>query len=174
MYEDRKRSSSLFSSSFWRLCGLAWGGALLIGVPARRAFADQPMTPEDAQQTAQSYQDQADQYRLIGGAAYKNGLVQRAEANARRYDDLAEELRTPPGEEPAPSPEAEHYTDMADHYKLMGGGAAYKTGLVQGAEAEARDIEAEQASAGLPPEPSETPAPCPATKPAVAGADCEK
>jgi hypothetical protein len=119
-------------------------GALLIGLPAGAARADEPSTAAEARQMAAQATDRAAQYREMGGgAAYKTGLVQRAELEAATYTARAEELESPP---PALSPEAEHYAKLAAQYRAMGGGAAYKTGLVQRAEADQR--RAEEAATG--------------------------
>ena len=113
---------------------------------------------------AQHYRDQAAHYRAVGGVGYKTGLVQRAEADAAKYDVLGEQLRAPVAAEQPRSPEAKHYAQLADQYRTMGG-AGYKTGLVQWAEAQQHRHAATPAT--------ETPATaqptvsCQATKPAA-------
>lgn len=129
-----------------RLGGLLLGGFLLAG-PARAAVADEPATAADADAMAQAAEQQADQYRQLGGVAYKTGLVQRAEADATRYSSMAEEMSAPPVT--ITSPEAEHYAKLAADYKQMGG-IGYKTGLVQRAEADQRRAEEEAAATTTP------------------------
>ena len=151
------------NKSISRLTVLALG-ALLVGLPATAALAAEPTTASDAQAISQHYRDQADHYRALGGVGYKTGLVQRADADAARYSALAEQLAAPAVATPVRSPEAQHYADLAAQYRAMGG-AAYKTGLVQWAEAQQQKYEA--------PTVTETPttqvaAPtCTATKPAL-------
>ena len=157
--------------------------------PTRAISATQPATTGEARQMAQDSMVRAEQYRRLGGVAYKNGLVQREEADAARYNALADQLEaaeptlavaviTSPDTDmkaigvavlppipPATSPEAEHYAALAAHYRFIGG-AAYKTGRVQDAEANQRRAEA----AIEPPAPApEQPNPiCLANKPVVA------
>ena len=102
-------------------------------------LADEPATADEAAARAQAAQEQADQYRQFGAVAYKTGLVQRAEADVNRYCDKAEELATSPPVT-VTTPDAEHYAQLADDYKQMGG-VGYKTGLVQRAEADERHAE---------------------------------
>jgi hypothetical protein len=115
---------------------------------------------------AQQHREQADHYRALGGVGYTTGLVQREEADARKYDALAAQIAARPYEEPVvTSPEAEHYAKLAAHYRAMGG-AGYKTGLVEWAEAEQRKYEAAPVTAApTTPEPNPI---CLATKPVVA------
>ncbi|HXT95968.1 MAG TPA: hypothetical protein VN853_06685 [Polyangia bacterium] len=130
------------------LVALTLGGFLLLG-SARAAHADEPVTAADADAMAQAAAQQADQYRQLGGVAYKTGLVQRAEAEASRYSSMAEEMSAPPMT--ITSPEADHYARLADQYKQMGG-VGYKTGLVQRAEADQRRAQEEAAAAATPTE----------------------
>jgi hypothetical protein len=76
--------------------------------------------------------------RVVG---YKTGSVQRAEADAERYSILANQLAAPTAATPVRSSEAEHYAELAQQYRAMGG-VAYKSGLVQWAEAQERKYEA--------------------------------
>ena len=122
-------------------------GGLLLAGPGRAALADEPATPAEADAMAQAAEQQADQYRQLGGVAYKTGLVQRAEADATRYSGMAEEMSAPPVT--VTSPEAEHYGQLAEDYKRMGG-VGYKTGLVQRAEADQRRAEDEAAATATP------------------------
>lgn len=143
-------------------------GALLLGLPARAAFAGEPepTTAESANAMAQHFRDQAEHYRSLGGVGYKTGLVQRAEADAAKYAALAEKLGKP---EPAVatavrSPEAERYAQLAARYRAMGG-VAYKMGFVQQAEAEQRKYASSPASPA--PETPSRSSDCIASKPVV-------
>jgi hypothetical protein len=132
-------------------------GGLLIGPPATRALAAEPTTATEAQALAQQNREQADHFRALGGVGYKAGLVQRAEADAARYAALAATLAAPVATE-APAPEAARFAGLAAQYRAIGG-AAYKAGLVQWAEAQARNYEAppaafEEAFACLPTKPA--------------------
>jgi hypothetical protein len=150
------------NKTFVRLSVFALG-ALLVGLPAA-ARAAEPTTAQEAASMAQRYQDQAAHYRALGGVGYKTGLVQRAEADAAKYSALAEQLSGPAVATPVRSPEAQHYADLAARYRTMGG-AAYKAGLVQWAEAQQQKYEAAQATAA--PAMQASSRSCPFTKPAV-------
>ena len=115
-------------------------GALLVGLPATAALAAEPTTASEAQAMAQHSREQADYYRTLGGVGYKSGLVQRAEADTAKYSALAERLAAPTETVFVQSPEAEHYAQLAQQYRAMGG-PAYKWGLVQSAEAQQRKYE---------------------------------
>jgi hypothetical protein len=148
-------------------------GALLVGLPATRALAAEPTTASEAQAMAQQYREQADHYRAFGGVGYKSGLVQRADADAAKYSALAERLSTPPTAALPRSSKAEHYAQLAQKYRAMGG-PAYKSGMVQWAEAQQRKYEAVSAPA---PATRYTPAPtCSlvATKPSVRMLACAR
>lgn len=142
--------------------------ALLIGAPAALAHANQPMTAEQAQMEAMRYGNRAAHLRTLGGVAYKSGEVQRAEAQQAKYTARAEELSAPV--RPPSRAVAEHYAEVAQHYRAMGGGPAYKWGRVAEAEAQQRYFESIEA----PPEPAspfglsivEPPPPSPADHPA--------
>jgi hypothetical protein len=69
--------------------------------PSAVAQAPSTMTAPEAQHYAQL----ADQYRLLGGVAYKTGIVQRAEADARRAQARADEAAAQGPATPATSPE---------------------------------------------------------------------
>jgi hypothetical protein len=146
-------------------------GALPLGARAIAASAaeDDPTSAAAAEETAADYQAKAEQYKQIGGAGYKTGLVQRAEADAAKYTAIAAGIRAP---EPPPalSPEAQHYADLAAQYRAIGG-AGYKTGLVQRAEADERaQIQKDQL---VPAEPTTPALPCDTTKPAAdVGVSC--
>jgi hypothetical protein len=127
------------TKSISRLSVLALG-ALLGGLPATAALAAEPTTVPEAQAMAQHSREQADHYRALGGVGYKSGVVQRAEADTVKYSALAERLAEPTETPFVQSPEAEHYAQLAQQYRAMGG-AAYKWGLVQGAEAQQRKYE---------------------------------
>jgi hypothetical protein len=141
-------------------------GALLVGAPTSAAFAGEPevTTAESADAMAQHYREQAAHYRSLGGVGWKTGLVQRADADAAKYAARAEQLRTPAVATPVRSPEAQHYADLAAWYRAMGG-AAYKAGLVQWAEAQQAKHEIPTAA---PTTSQPDPVACKATKPAVA------
>jgi hypothetical protein len=140
---------------------------LLVGLPATAALAAQPATAPEAQAKAQHHRERAAFYRSLGGVGYKTGQVQRAEADAARYDALAARLAAPPIIVLPSSPEAEHYAKLAARYRAMGG-AAYKTGQVQWAEAQQRKHEGAAAGAAVNEPASYKPAAfCLATKPAV-------
>jgi hypothetical protein len=177
-----------------RLLGFVSGalaaGALLIGIPTGTASASEPATTAEARQMAQDSLVRAEQYRALGGVAYKNGLVQREEAAAVRYDALADQFQAAeptvavtiisspqldmkavgiavvPPAPPVTSPEVEHYAALAAHYRFIGG-AAYKTGRVQAAEAAQRDAEAALQPAAVAPAPEQPNPICMADKPAV-------
>ncbi len=159
--------------------------ALLIGLPARAARADTPANAEEAQALAQHYQAKAERGRAQAGAAYKTGEVQRAEAQEAKYSTLAENLEAQPVWTQPPSPVAEHYTEVAQHYREMAGGPAYKWRRVAEAEAEAQhaarvEAEAQPASEAPmievlpepPPSPSERPACETVSKPVVIPLEC--
>jgi hypothetical protein len=147
-------------------------GALLVGLPATRALAAEPTTASEAQAMAQQSREQADHYRSLGGVGYKTGLVQRAEADVAKYSALAERLSTPPVATLPRSPEAEHYAQLAQQYRAMGG-PAYKAGRVQWAEAQQRKYEEAPAPT---PAAAYAPAPTcpPASKPSVRMLACSR
>jgi hypothetical protein len=135
--------------------GALAAGALLIGLPARPAFAAAPATPEEARMMSYQASERAAQYAdsAAAGSLYKSGLIQREENEATRYAALADRMAAPA---PARSPSAEHFAALAAHYRFIGG-AAYKVGLVQWAEAEQRRAaEADAVAAGAPPAAQET------------------
>jgi hypothetical protein len=154
-----------------RLWTLVLGGVLLAGPLGVARAAEQPTTPAQADEMAQTAAVQAAHYRELGGVGYKTGLVQREEADATRYASMADEMRAPPAGVPVESTQAEHDRALAEQYKLMGG-VAYKTGLVQRAEADARRAE-QQAEASYQGVPASPEAKCDATKTqANLGSDC--
>ena len=112
-------------------------GAVLVGLPTATAIAGPPTTADSAEAMAQQYREQAAHYWSLGGVGYKTGLVQRAEADAAKYAAVAERLRSAAVAMPARSSEAEHYAQLAEQYRKMGG-VGYKSGMVQRAEAQAR------------------------------------
>jgi len=145
-----------------RVCVIALG-AFLIGLPVA-ARAAEPTSSSEADAMAQQFRDQAAHYRAMGGVGYKSGLVQRAEADAAKYAALAEQLRAPVAVAAPRSPEAERYAQLAEQYRKMGG-VAYKSGLVQRAEAQQRKYEA---ASGATPAAAEQPAvACMPTKPLI-------
>jgi hypothetical protein len=145
-------------------------GALLVGLPVA-ARAAEPTSSWEADAKAQHYRDQAAHYRALGGVGWKSGLVQRAEGDAARYAALADHLRAPVAVETPRSPEAEHYAQLAENYRKMGG-TAYKSGLVQWAEAQQRKYEAPPAITT--PATTQPSVSCHATKPAVRMLACAR
>jgi hypothetical protein len=139
------------------------GGVLALPLGGARANETEPINTDQARVAAQESRDLADHYRSLGGMGYKAGLVQRAEADARRYDALADQL--------APTPAASDVAGQASreakieaHYHALGA-TTYKTGAEQRAEETVRAA-AESA-------PEQTPNPtCMPTKP-VADFLCE-
>ena len=142
--------------------------ALLIGLPVA-ARANRPETVDEAQARAQHYEARAEHARALGAVAYKHGQLQRAEAQQAKYQAMAEQMAAPPVWT-TPSPMADHYAEVAQHYRAMGGGPAYKWRRVAEAEAQQRSFESIEA----PPQPAsamgieliETPPPSPADHPA--------
>src|SRR5678815_4828707 len=66
-----------------RLCRLALGaGFVALSATAARA---EPTTYWEAEAKAEQYQKQAQQYRDLGGAGYKSGLVRQADTEAAKY-----------------------------------------------------------------------------------------
>jgi hypothetical protein len=158
--------------------------AFLIGAPVAAARAHQPMTPEQAQVQSMRYGVEAAHLRKLGGVAYKTGEVQRAEAQQAKYAAMATQLSAQPVWV-RPNPNAEHYAEVAQHYRAMAGGPAYNWGRVSEAEAKQRYYESLEA----PPQPLselgiqfvETPASLEdhpscetVSKPVVASLECEK
>ena len=142
-------------------------GALLIGSPAS-AGVTEPATTAEARQMAQESQARAEQYRAMGGVGYKTGLVQREEADAARYSALADQMEAS-AVAPATTTDEQRDAALVEHDRSMGG-AAYKTGLVQSAEAQERRDEA----AAQPPAPAAKPNPiCLTSKPVVI-LDCDQ
>jgi len=84
-----------------------------------------------AGELAQRYAGEAQRYRAFGGVGYKTGMVQRAEQQSARYAALAAELRSPT---PPRSAQAEYWAGVVEQYRRMGG-VAYKSGLLQRAQA---------------------------------------
>lgn len=145
-------------------------GAVLVGLPVAGRAAE-PTSSAEADAKAQHYRDQAAHYRGLGGVGYKSGLAQRAEADAARYAALAERLRAPVAAEAARWPEAERYARLADQYRQMGG-AGYKSGLVQWAEAQQRRYERPPVTEA--PATAQPSVSCQAIKPAVRMLACAR
>ena len=119
------------------LSGLLAGA--LVGLPMTAARADAPVTAREAEIAAQAARNQAAHYRSLGGVGYKTGLVQSAEADAIRYDALAQELApTPTVAEEMRQFNREAKLDA--HYHALGG-VTYKTGMEQRAEAALRALD---------------------------------
>lgn len=131
----------------------------VVGLPLTAARADEPTTAPDAEAAAQAARKQADHYRELGGVGYKAGLVRSSEAEATRYDAMAQTL--------APTPaEAEQAMDYERSQKLEAhleaiGGVAYKSQIDEQAKAKEQAL-------NLAEEAVQTPNPsCQPTKPAV-------
>ena len=84
-----------------RLCRLALGAGL-VALSATAARAE-PTTYWEAQTKAEQYEKKAQQYRELGGAGYKSGLVRQADTEAAKYTALADKLGAGPDEESAAS-----------------------------------------------------------------------
>ena len=80
-----------------RLCRLALGAGF-VALSATAAQAE-PTTYWDAQAKADQYEKKAQQYRELGGAGYKSGLVRQADTEAAKYTALADKLGAGPDEE---------------------------------------------------------------------------
>lgn len=158
--------------------------ALLIGLPGA-ARANRPTSADQAQALAQHYQVRAEHARGLGAVAYKHNQVQRAEAQQAKYEAMAEQMEAPPVWT-SPTPTADHYAEVAQHYRAMGGGPAYKWGRVAEAEAQQRYYESIEAppqppsAFGItvveppPPSPSDRPACETVSKPVVRPLICER
>jgi len=122
-----------------RLSIAALFAGALVGLPLTAARADEPMTAEQAEAAAQAARVRADHYRELGGVGYKAGLVQASEAEATRYEAMAETL--------APTPavteqllEAKHNQEVEEHLEALGG-VAYKSSIDEQARAKERAVE---------------------------------
>jgi hypothetical protein len=134
------------------------GGALALPLSGARAYEAEPINTDQARVAAQQSRDLADHYRSLGGVGYKAGLVQRAEADAARYDALADQLSPTPTVSEALR-EAKRAAKIDAHYHALGA-VTYKTGAEQRAEETLRA--AEEPAPALGPNPS-----CMPTKPSV-------
>ena len=134
---------------------------LVVSLPAATSRAHEPSTAIQAQAMAQMARVRAEKARALGGVGYKSGAVQRAETDEARYMAMAEEMTPAPAT--VPTPIADHYAAVADHYRAMGGGPAYKWRRVQQAEMQQERwarIESQAGSAYYPtPAVAEEPAP---------------
>ena len=121
-----------------RVTWLLMVGAVLLG-SSSLAVAEEaaPTDAASAEAMAQHYAREAERFRALGGVGYKTGLVQRAEHESARYAALAAEMRTPT---PPRSPDAQYWARVVEHSRRMGG-IAYKTGLLQRAQAEREKYE---------------------------------
>ena len=138
--------------------GVKEGAALAADQPSPEAeLTQQPPPPEaeisakaevpddllrraqSARAKAEEQQSRVEQLRRMGGTAYKSGAIRDAEWKAARYEAEARKALELAGGEHAPplSVEAERYLQLAASFRQIGG-AAYKTGLVDWAEAQAR------------------------------------
>ncbi len=109
-------------------------GGLLVSLPAATSRAHEPTTAVEAQAMAQMAGVRAEKARAMGGVGYKSGEVRRAETDEARYTAMAEEMSAVTAPVPAPTPIADHYATVAEHYRAMGGGPAYKWRRVEQAE----------------------------------------
>jgi len=109
-------------------------GALL-GLPAAAARAAEPTTVDEAQAAAQASRDKAEFYGSLGGVGYKTGLEQRAQADAAKYDTMAQTLASPTVTQQML--DQERLDNLEAHYRALGG-VTYKTGIEQRGEAAAR------------------------------------
>jgi hypothetical protein len=109
---------------------------------------------QSAEAKAAQWQQKAEEYKAMGGAAYRLGLVQRAEGMVAKYATEAALMRARAATDPATlqawDAEAARYERLATEYRNMGG-AAYKAGLVQEAEAKARKYDLAPLPAGSAP-----------------------
>jgi hypothetical protein len=135
------------------------GGVLALPLTGARATEAEPINQDQARAAAQESRDLAEHYRSMGGVGYKAGLEQKAEADAARYDALADQLAPTPTEATGQN-EATREEKIEAHYHSLGA-VTYKTGAEQRAEATVRAAE-EPAPLGQLPNPS-----CLPTKPAV-------
>jgi hypothetical protein len=170
-------------------CAMTGMFALLLGLPAAAARASahgtEPGTAAEAQALAQHYQARAEHARALGSVGYKTEEIQRAEAQQAKYSAMQENLSAQPVWTTPPSPLAERYNEIAEHYRAIAGGPAYKWGRVDWAEAQARHYEALEAPPApqaqmleiLPepaPEPSDRPACETVSKPVVRPLMCAR
>jgi hypothetical protein len=141
------------------------GGTMVMLAPAARAWAaDEAERPgaqppaespqvdpqvetkaAEADAQAQAWQRKADEYRDTA-AFYRSGLpiLEHAEDKAASYATEAADLRKPTMNEPMMAPsaeadEAEHFEQLAAHYRQIG--SAYRTGFVRWAERQASERE---------------------------------
>jgi len=131
----------------------------VVGLPLTAARADQPTTAGEAEAAAKAARAQADHYRELGGVGYKAGLVQASEAEATRYDAMAQTLAPTPAFEQQVQ-DAKRSEEAEAHLEAIGG-VAYKTQMDEQAKAKERALELSE-------EPVQTPNPsCQPTKPTV-------
>ena len=129
----------------------------LIGITGTAARADEPTTAGEAEAAAQAARKRADHDSELGGVGYKAVLVQAAEAQAARYDAMAQTL--------APTPtvtqqlmDVERSQKLEEHLEALGG-VAYKTNIDEQARAKEKALD-------LAEQPVQTPNPsCQPTKP---------
>ena len=134
----------------------------VVGLPLTAARADEPATADQAEAAAKAARAQADHYRELGGVGYKAGLVQSSEAEATRYEAMAEKLEptTPAVAEPGIS-ESHEQAPVPFTYKTAS--AQQRAEMKPHAALEAqREAQVEAQGSGQTPNPS-----CQPTKPAV-------
>jgi hypothetical protein len=106
-------------------------------VPSAAEATATPLTAERAAAKALQLRAKAEWYRSLGGAGYKSAFLRWAEAEAAHFEAEAARLTGP---SIVRTPEAAEAWALVEYYRNMGG-AAYKAGLVQRAEEEARRLE---------------------------------
>jgi hypothetical protein len=105
--------------------------------PASTEATTASLTAEQAATKAGELRARAAWYRSLGGAGYKSAFLRGAEAEAAHFEAEAARLSGIPA---VRTPEAARAWALVELYRNMGG-AAYKAGLVQRAEEEARRFE---------------------------------
>lgn len=125
----------------------------LVGLSFTAARADEPMTADQAQAAAQAARKEADHYNQLGGVGYKAGLVQASEAEAARYEAMAQKL--------APAPAAAEPPDQASApFTYKTASAEQRAVMKPHAKAAQDEAQVEAQGSGQTPNPS-----CENTKP---------
>jgi hypothetical protein len=132
------------------------GSAAGLGARPARAqdSSDYAVAATSAQRSADEARARADHLAAQGGWAYKTGAVDRANADAARYQAEADQARAAMNGvvEPA-APASPALMDAQERLEALksAGGWAYKTGAVSRAEADVRELQApEPAMTGEP------------------------
>jgi hypothetical protein len=111
----------------------------LIGVTGTAARADEPTTAAEAEAAAQAARKRADHYSELGGVGYKAGLVQAADAEAARYEAMAQTL-APTTTVTEQMVAAKRNEAIEEHVEAMGG-VAYKSSIDEQERAKLRAVE---------------------------------